>query len=59
MEKRSLYPRVGMDNESEADLPVQLDEDGIRCTMKASGSARWMKQAQKEAYSVLLPHCGK
>ena len=31
-----------------------LDTDG-----KASGSARWMKQAQKEAYSVLLPHCGK
>ncbi len=27
--KEILYPRVGMDNESEADLPVQLDEDGI------------------------------
>ena len=57
--KEILYPRVGMDNESEVDLPVQLDEDGSRCTMKASDEARWMKQAQKEAYSVLLPHCGK
>ena len=27
--KEIIYPRVGMDNESEADLPVQLDEDGI------------------------------
>ena len=27
--KEILYPRVGMDNGAEADLPVQLDEDGI------------------------------
>lgn len=27
--KEILYPRVGMDNAAENDLPVQLDEDGI------------------------------
>ena len=27
--KEILYPRVGMDNGAEDDLPVQLDEDGI------------------------------